>query len=153
MVPYRVFCVVLLGTARPRLVTPRATAKLKVVVGAFFLRRRGVLYVKQVIVKAPADGAEILNPSRPPLPAKHPLLLPEYALAHKMTESSSVNGMFELEAMEYERETKIFMRGRREIKLRVIYSGPAEQTLNQGRLLIVRCGVSLAAGGGVLGSA
>lgn len=55
-----------------------------------------------------------------------------------MTESSSVNGMFELEAMEYERETKIFMRGRREMKLRVIYSGPAEQTLNQGRLLIVR---------------
>lgn len=64
-----------------------------------------------------------------------------------MTESSSVNGMFELEAMEYERETKIFMRGRREIKLPVIYSGPAEQTLNQGLLLIVRCGVSLAAGG------
>lgn len=71
MVPYRVFCVVLLGTARPRLVTPRATAKLKVV--GFFLRRRGVLYVKQVIVKAPADGAEILNPSQPPLPAKPPL--------------------------------------------------------------------------------
>lgn len=38
----------------------------------FFLRQRGVLYVKQVIVKAPADGAEILNPSQPPLPAKPP---------------------------------------------------------------------------------
>lgn len=109
-----------------------------------------MLYVKQVIVKAPADGAEILKLSQPPLPANPPPS-PEYALAHKMTESSSVNGMFELEAMEYERETKIFMRGRSRNKvacylLRTCRTDPKSRASIDCALL---CELS---GRGVLGS-